>query len=301
MLKAEPFVRVPRTADIKFRRAPLRAAGSLAAVIFLTSSGLLVERRLAGMLVEPLSAGAFLAAALWLAFLAGASAVAFDYVIATGAALRRSIRLGVIVLTLVGLLAISVPGTSGRALGAGGGAWLATVAILFGHERLVGWLSIVDWWRLPARATRFTRNSAAARSHGKPASAASEDTPTEDAQIVQQFVRRDLPREGSQRIDGRLRCDFAPGQRTAAAHVAFCPPLAATPRVEARVEGAFAAEASCKVAELYAHGVRFEVRLSTPARVATTARVEFSAIVKPSTPNDNRGSADDGLAAKSAH
>ncbi|MGD9644598.1 MAG: hypothetical protein AB7U73_02735 [Pirellulales bacterium] len=282
-MKAEPFVRAPLIAQGVVRTARgLLLAGSLSIVVFLTTIALLVERRLAGVLSEPLPARAFLAIGLLLMFLAGASAVTFAELFGSSTRLRRSIKPLLIGLAFAGLLAIAIPGTGALALAVGGAGWLATAAVVLAGEQFARWFVDRSRWNLPRRIKLTSGSVAAARPRRAKAGEAKKET-----EIVQHLVRRQLGHDGRQQVDGWLRCDFEPGQRTAVAHVAFCPPLPTLPNVEARLVTPSAADGACKVAELYAHGARFEVRLSTPPRAATTARVEFTAIAEPPPTDDS--------------
>ncbi|MBX9788713.1 MAG: hypothetical protein K2Y37_07330 [Pirellulales bacterium] len=284
-VKSESIVRatVPALGEFLRSRA-LLAAGTLASAILLGSIAVLVQRRLAGVLVDPLAAGAFLGVALLLVPLAGAAAVTLDYLFAPRARSARAMKLALAVLTLAGLLSIAVPGTSAWALLAGAVAWLAASTIVLGNERISQWVRSARRWIPSARIKkRGARKSFDGGSIGARA---------DERGILQRFVRRQISTDGAERIDGSLRCEFAPGQRSAMAHVAFCPPLPALPKIEVRLSASPTIDGICKVAELYAHAARFEVRLAAPARAVTVTRVEFSAISEPLPARVEEGIAD---------
>ena len=65
--------------------------------------------------------------------------------------------------------------------------------------------------------------------------------------VVQQLTRSRAA-NGTEEISGWLRTSFAAGQRTASVHVAFCPPLGATP--ELSVEQIDGPEARIKTAQV---------------------------------------------------
>jgi hypothetical protein len=79
--------------------------------------------------------------------------------------------------------------------------------------------------------------------------------------------------EGVEAVRARVRAEIVAGQRQAALHVGFCPPLEGAPVVEASVASATApgADASgsggveVRVVQAFCHGVRLEVRLTEAA------------------------------------
>jgi len=91
--------------------------------------------------------------------------------------------------------------------------------------------------------------------------------------VVQQLTRsqagdRDV-------LSGWLRLEFAPGQRNAAAHVAFCPPFARLPLVEvAQLDGP---SGRIKTAQVLPFGVRLEVKLGAVPDSAVQCVVRFTA------------------------
>ena len=94
--------------------------------------------------------------------------------------------------------------------------------------------------------------------------------PTDD--VAQQLVRR-VDEVGADIIQGWVRAVFEPRQRTASAHVAFCPVLEGSLSVE--FEHAGGAEARIKAAQLLPYGVRFDVKLADPAERAESVLIEF--------------------------
>ena len=280
-MKAESFVRGPWSAEGWLRCASLLAgAGPLVTGLLLASVAVLVLRRLAGALLDPLEPGSFLATTAALLLLAGWTATcwlaAFRHQShgprTPAALLKRSLAFPMLALPLVGILALAVPGTSASALGIATGAWLLTAIGVLARERFGR--------RVAPGLTRDPDSRSTRRPVPRERTPRSTDDPrgaSDDSAVVQHLVRRQT--STSERIDGWLRYEFSPGQRTAALHVAFCPPLPALPKVEARIDPQYGAAATCKVAELYAHGARFEVRLASPAQQTTMARVVFSAVV----------------------
>jgi hypothetical protein len=95
------------------------------------------------------------------------------------------------------------------------------------------------------------------------------------SEVTQQLSRR-REAEGYEVISGWLRVAFAVGQRVASGHVAFCPPFAHLPDCE--VELAEGPAASARVAQVFPHGARIEVKLDTGAVEPLSVVVEFAAI-----------------------
>ncbi len=93
-------------------------------------------------------------------------------------------------------------------------------------------------------------------------------------EVVQQLTRSQAA-DGGDRLSGWLRLTFAPGQRNAAAHVAFCPPFAHLPKVEVvPLEGP---PGRIKTAQVLPYGVRLEVKLAATPEAAVDLVVRFSA------------------------
>jgi hypothetical protein len=94
------------------------------------------------------------------------------------------------------------------------------------------------------------------------------------AEVTQQLTRSRAA-DGTEELFGWLRTPFAPGQRTASIHVAFCPPLAVTPEVEVeQIEGP---DARIKTAQLLPYGARFDLKLATASNDAATVVLQFMA------------------------
>jgi hypothetical protein len=93
--------------------------------------------------------------------------------------------------------------------------------------------------------------------------------------ILLQQLSRSRTADGHESIHGTLVAEFAPGERTATLHVAFCPPFEKLPHVEAEI--ADGPDASVKVAQVLHSGARLEVRLSEPTAISTAVSLEFAA------------------------
>ncbi|HEX4072985.1 MAG TPA: hypothetical protein VHX68_17525 [Planctomycetaceae bacterium] len=94
-----------------------------------------------------------------------------------------------------------------------------------------------------------------------------------DPSILQSMTRRLLD-DGTEAVEGSVRIYFGPGERTAAAHVAFTPPLSDRPRVECQALSDFGGRVRIGVAQSY--GLRIEARRAEPARDAVCVDVGFS-------------------------
>lgn len=95
----------------------------------------------------------------------------------------------------------------------------------------------------------------------------------EDEQVWQQQTRR---RDGDdEQIEGWIRVAVEPGQRTLYVHVAFCPPLAAAPRV--KCEQLDGPEARIKTGLALPHGARFDLKLATAAETAAELAIAYRA------------------------
>jgi hypothetical protein len=236
-------------AVVSAARGALLAGGVLA-------GGALAARRLLGQLAEPLPApalwglGALLAVWLWLTL--GGSAWG------RGQTPTWS-RLWPMLPALAAGLAVSLPGSS---------AW--GLAGLWGGVLAVGWAS--GWRAAPGH--RLPPEGAAGQ-------AAHDAEPGSRAHVVQSLVRRESA-EGCQ-VEGWVRVSLAPGQRGAAAHVAFCPPLPGLLECEAEPWEGPAAEV--RVDRLLPYGARLMVRLESPAGAeGATVQVGFVATAIPVAP-----------------
>ncbi len=96
---------------------------------------------------------------------------------------------------------------------------------------------------------------------------------TAEEQLVQQLTRTTTA-AGADVLRATLYASFPPGSRTASVHVAFCPPFASLPHAE--FHQASGPAARIKLAQLLAHGARFDVKLSSPAAESQTVCIELT-------------------------
>lgn len=142
----------------------------------------------------------------------------------------------------------------------------------------VGGLVIV--WALPLVALLVGRRQPAHRPRAEAASHPPTAGPGEGQ--TQHWERRSLESGGEVHC-GWLTVELPAGQRSATAHIAFCPSLPSAPQIEAAViEGA---SGTVEVAQVLAWGARLEVRLEESCANHCRVRVEVTA---------HAGAADDG-------
>ena len=261
----------PRIASLlRFRPEQLAQA---AAPVMLGLLGLLaavlVWRRLAGALSEPLAtpgmfaAGATLtalAALLRLAWHSGNRRGGYSTLQSSGTA--RSAKSGMLfdcgVSGLMAAVAASITLPTNTAAGLlllwgppllGESVWWTAAVVGLrrqhvGRSRQLGWLG--DQGVATADKTAYSPSIVAV----------SQQTVSE--QTVQHIIRR-RSADGKEKLTGWLRLDFASGQRTAVAHVAFCPPLDGQPVLTVRQRSGPACRV--KTAQVLPYGARVELRM----------------------------------------
>jgi hypothetical protein len=92
--------------------------------------------------------------------------------------------------------------------------------------------------------------------------------------VLQSFSRRRTS-SGGELIFGAIRATFSAGQRAGNYHVAFCPPLETAPEVTC--EQKQGPPARIKVAQVFPHGARLELRLDEVAEGATEIVLQLAA------------------------
>jgi hypothetical protein len=222
------------------------------AVSFLLGTLLLLQRRLAGALAEPLPATALAALAivpLGAVWALRGWARKHRQQTSRLAAAQAMLTVGAILMAV----ALSLPGSA---------AW--TVALLWLSSVLTAIVAVGQRFTSLWRRGRLGRLQARSRNS--------------EADVVSRLTRARAI-NGEETIRGRLRIEFAAGQRTAAAHVAFCPPFAELPRVQGALRGSRepAPPARVRVGAVLHHGARFEVKLAEPATAPLSMRFDFTA------------------------
>lgn len=102
----------------------------------------------------------------------------------------------------------------------------------------------------------------------------SSDDQTADNDCLQQ-VFRVREADGHEAVYATVLADFDRGQRHATVHVAFCPPLAFLPKIEA--DPCAGPPCDCRVVQALAHGARIDVRLLAPAARPTRVAIDLAA------------------------
>lgn len=259
-------------------------------------AAVLLERRLVGALARPLSPWWLMACGVLLC--AWAYALRQVHLAQVAAAQRRRTNSGYYLPTLLLAatgLALSVPGTNAVALSC---FWL----LLVGAEL---W-QLAPLWPVGTKSPgaivvrqcppidvgdqrKDTVREEAPQPHSsqqlaqpavdlvEPGDGGEADEATEAlpaADVTQQMVRR-VQADGRQTVSGMLRVDFVAGERTVAAHLAFCPPLAGTPEFStAAITGP---GAQVRPTQILPYGVRIEVKLDVASREPVSVWVGFEA------------------------
>ena len=95
------------------------------------------------------------------------------------------------------------------------------------------------------------------------------------AENVLQQLTLSQQADGAQQLAGWLRVRLSAGQRSCAAHVAFCPPFSQTPELALeQLDGPPAQDSHC---EVLPYGVRLEVKLAATAAGPASVLLRFAA------------------------
>lgn len=249
------------------------SAGALLGVLLLMAA-VLVWRRLSGALETPLSAFSLAAVGL-LAAVAAISARAFwRYPASRGAGSGRLDRL-VPWLPLPAVLAVG----SALSLPTASPGELAALWSILALEEVAAWLPALG----RRVASRFGNASDAARrvrfdppqapvAHVAASPVRPDATPAEE--ITQQLTRTQSA-DGVETLCGWLRVDLSPGQRTANAHVAFCPPFGRTPTLE--VSQSSGPPTRVKTVQLLPFGARLDLKLPHATDAPASVVLQFTA------------------------
>jgi hypothetical protein len=139
---------------------------------------------------------------------------------------------------------------------------------------------VVDWLCWPAAmfavvlCPPLVRSREARPQRHQIATAEFEQDEASGEQIIQQLTRL-RTEKGHDALRGTLVAEFAPGERQATLHVAFCPPFERLPQVEVNL--ADDSDATIKIAQVLHNGVQLEVRLAEPAEESINVAVELFA------------------------
>jgi hypothetical protein len=225
--------------------------GQALTIVIVFAAIVLMARRLAGALLTPLSGAALVVVAVACCAAAIGALFLQSSVRSVPASAPRPWWLGISLPAIA--VSLSLPGSS-----------LAGLAVM--------WLAIVGTefvlWKMPppwsvqirrvvvpeAALSPLTRQPAETEDES-----ADDDHLDPDAIQTLKYQRID----GSTAVDGWLRVDFAAGQRTAVAHVAFCPAFLHTPTIDAELQNGPACE--IRSALVIPWGVKWEVKLDQTA------------------------------------
>ncbi len=228
--------------------------GQVLAIVIVFAAIVLVARRLAGALLTPLPGTALVVVALACCAAALASVFLRSSAPSKGAAAAFPLQpwwLSVSLPLIAGSL--SLPGSSLAGLAV---MWLAIVGTEF-----VLWKSPPPW---SARTRLAVLPEAALSPLTRPPASNENESSDEDGLEPDSIQTLKYQRiDGTTAVDGWLRVDFAAGQRTALAHVAFCPAFLQTPTIDAELQDGPACE--IRSALVIPWGVKWEVKLDQAA------------------------------------
>ncbi len=197
-------------------------------------------------------------------------AVGLGLAMATAAARLGANRPAAFILPTLALvilaLAVSVPGSPAAGLVL---LWLPLVG-----EEIWAWQPFRQLRRMPAAERTAPTSPDIGTSFIGPAAEDRSIDSAPAADVTQQWVRT---RTGDSReaIAGWLRVRLSPGQRTAVAHVAFCPPLEQSPEI--RIQQQAGPPVEIKPAQTLPFGARFEMKLADPSPAAAEVLLQFTA------------------------
>lgn len=239
---------------------------------------------------SPGAAGDLRAVVLWSAAAALALSVALFAARRLAGALHTPLSwpvmlvLGMAAATLVGLSRWGCPRPATRLLTLGLSAGLVAAVWIPGDPLALAALALplVAVQFLPQAQRGDPAPPATAPAANSPADNPGQEAAASHEHIWQQITRAALP-EGGEVVRGTLRLAFEPGQRLAAAHVAFCPPLACLPRLSIAQHGG--PPADVQLGQVLPWGARLDVRLARPTQQAAEVIVEFTAQAEPDLPD----------------
>jgi hypothetical protein len=249
-------LRQPSAANLS---TTIRAAATAALCILLTFAALfLFVRRCAGALNEALPTTSLIGLTLSAALAAWAAQFLIRHSTAAQSTSLTNLSRWLPRATLPILaLAVSLPGSSPLGL-------------------LIMWLTIIavevrSWRRRPAQVPHHNLSHAGIATPPKSLVEIKQRTFDEppaasdwlDQSLAQRMVYRRSDSDENTIVEGWVRANFAAEQRTAIVHVAFCPPFARQPQVEA--ESLDGPEAEIRPTLVLPWGIRWEIKLATPA------------------------------------
>jgi hypothetical protein len=249
------------------------AHGLLASVALVFGLGaFLMVRRATGALTAPLPPALLLLTAAAMLAWVWCVRVAWGRYVGREIAFSRSLDQLVVVwlppvTLLLVIVACSYPG--GRAVD-----WVVWLPVLAASA--AGPQVLERWRRTQTEPVIPAPTTATRRCPNSPAAIPLElREPIAESGTLLQQLNRSRAADGREMISGTIVAEFAPGERMATLHVAFCPPFEALPHVEAEI--ADGPDASVQVTQTLHNGARLDVRLTGSAIEAATVSLEIVA------------------------
>jgi len=254
-----------------------RARSELARVVapaltalLLVVAGVILARRLAGALERPLPPAALLGTGLLLVLLGVAARL-----VPPAHRWQTRRRRALYWLPTAAVLLAGIALTPGTPPG-----WIAAFwCVLIGGEALGQVTNRLVQRRFPPPAAVPAGRTRRVEPAQPPATDTAAHVAIPPAEVpaddITQQLTRSVAAGGLDVLTGWLRAGFAPGQRTASVHVAFCPPFAKTPRLA--VEQLDGPSARIKTAQLLPYGTRLDLKLTHPATDASDVLLRFRA------------------------
>lgn len=241
-------------------------------------AALMLARRLAGGFVQPLSPFALVALGIMLSVCFAALRASW-YWLASASRFDRAVPWSCSFAGLAFALAFSLPGSSTGAM------TLLWIFVLVGECLTAGfvWRRPHVWPLTPPVADRSGTQVDSRTGQGVAPQFDELDEDSLDEELLEDHVIQRLVRtvdeHGGELVFGLQRVTFAAGERQQNIHVAFCPPLASTPKLSMDVMDGPSAETRVLKAESY--GAAIEVRLSRPSDKPVSLQVHFAALGEP--------------------
>jgi len=260
-MDVSPPASAARFASIDYPRDALRGAAVILLLLCWAVAAFLLARRVGGGFVHPLSTPAMLLVAVLLLALSLAIRSLWRSAgrIAGGSDARRHsleilVRWGPTPAVLLTALTLSLPQAS-----------LAALTVL--------WIAAINGevWAISGTSNRKHRPGKPQVLHPSPPD--SEAPANQEALIAEMIRTRD--EHGREQLSGRVRAEFAAGERVAVLHLVFCPAFRKTP--DFQVEHSAGPTARIKTDRLLPHGARIELRRSSENVEPAQVWIEFAA------------------------
>jgi hypothetical protein len=228
----------------------------------------LLARRMSGALAVPLDSRMLVAAALCGAISAAIARLLWRCMAAAGTDAASLIRdlLPTVALVLLATAA-TVPGSPTAAVVL---VWL----IIAAEETAAAWFA--RWphgRRVPRRIVTLRRSGD--RSIARQPQHVTHEGDSAVAGDIRQHQTRERAADRTELVHGTLRAGFITGQRTAIEHLAFCPMLAAVPRISATAVDDV--DCTVRATHVYRYGARLEIRLKEPCDEPIEVLVRYEA------------------------